>query len=219
MTWLGLSPLLMAALWCTAAALTTWLYLHSRRPQRRRVSTLNFWVSVQPGVQSRRRRLLEPWALLAQFLFLLLLIAALGNPRLGAGSGGRGVVMVLDTSVWSQARVPDEPQWIDRMRQEAQTVLDALPPSDRVLLISTEPDAPPILRFTTDRAALRQAIATAQPANYVANVPRTLETGRSALPGPQRGLLVYIGPGMLDEQQTRELEDFRQKTESSSEFG
>jgi len=40
-------------------------------------------------------------------------------------------------------------------------VLDTLPSDDRVLLLPAEADAPPILPFTTDRGALRRAIAEA----------------------------------------------------------
>ncbi len=161
MNWLALTPAEVAAVWSALAALALWLYLHHRRPQHRRVSTLRFWASVQPVAQPRRRRLREPWALLAQVLFLLFLILALANPRWGVTSEGRSVVIVLDTSIWSQVRPAGASAWIDTERQEAQRVLDSLPSADRVLLLPAEADAPPILPFTTDRGALRRAIAEA----------------------------------------------------------
>src|SRR5271156_4301689 len=98
MNFLSLSPVAVAAVWAGLAALALWLYLHHRRPQHRRVSTLRFWASVQPVSQPRRRKLREPWAYVAQALFLLLLILALANPRWGAAFEGRSVVIVLDTS-------------------------------------------------------------------------------------------------------------------------
>ena len=216
MTWLGLSPLQMVAVWFAAAALATWLYIQTRRLQRRRVSSLRFWLSIQPGAEARRRRLLEPWALLAQLLFLLFVIIALGNPRWGETPEARRVVMVLDNSVWSQVRVPRETPWIEQIRRQAQSVLDGLPLSDPVLLLSTEPDAPPIQRFTTDRTALRQAIAGLQASSFVANIPRVLETGKGALAGLGRGLLVYVGPGKFDESQALEFDGFRQRTETAA---
>jgi len=145
MNWLALSPAEVAAVWSALAALALWLYLHHRRPQHRRVSTLRFWASVQPVAQPRRRWLREPWALLAQVLFLLFLILALANPRWGLTSEGRSVVIVLDTSIWSQVRPAGASAWIDTERQEAQRVLDTLPSDDRVLLLPAEADAPPIL--------------------------------------------------------------------------
>jgi len=214
MNWLALSPVEVGAVWSALAALALWLYLHHRRPQHRRVSTLRFWASVQPVAQPRRRRLREPWALLAQVLFLMLLILALANPRLGITNEGRSVVIVLDTSIWSQMRPAGASPWIDTERQEARRVLDSLPSADRVLLLPAEADAPPILPFTTDRGALRRAIAEVPTSSNTADIPRVLEMGRAALGGSRRGLLVYVGPGMLDERQARSLDEFRAATEN-----
>ncbi len=214
MNWLALSPVEVGAVWSALAALALWLYLHHRRPQHRRVSTLRFWASVQPVAQPRRRRLREPWALLAQVLFLMLLILALANPRLGITNEGRSVVIVLDTSIWSQMRPAGASPWIDTEREEARRMLDSLPSADRVLLLSAEADAPPILPFTTDRGALRRAIAEVPTSSNTADIPRVLEMGRAALGGSRRGVLVYVGPGMLDERQARSLDEFRAATEN-----
>ena len=167
---------------------------------------------MQPISQPRRRKLREPWAFLAQILFLLLLVLALANPRWGPAFEGRSVAIVLDTSIWSQARPAGEPAWIDRERAEALRVLDSLAGGDRVLLLRAEADAPPILPFTTDRAALRRAILNAQPSSVAADLPRALEMGRAALGGTRRGLLVYVGPGLVDPEQARSLDEFRARS-------
>lgn len=223
MNWLALSPAEIALTWTGLAAAALWLYLHHRRPQHRKVSTLRFWASVQPISQPRRRKLREPWAFLAQILFLLLLILALANPRWGPSFEGRSVAIVLDASIWSQAHPVGEPAWIDRERAEAVRVLDSLPSGDRVLLLRAEADAPPILPFTTDRVALRRAILGAQPSSVAADLPRALETGRAALGGARRGLLVYVGPGLVDSnqgsEQARSLDEFRAEVESSNNGG
>jgi Aerotolerance regulator N-terminal len=217
MNWLALSPIEVGAVWAGLAAVALWLYLHHRRPQHRRVSTLRFWASVQPVSQPRRRKLREPWAYLAQALFLLLLILALANLRLGYTLEGRSVVIVFDTSIWSQARSAGGAPWIGREREEALSILNSLPGDDRVLLLRAEADAAPILPFTTDRVALRRAIANAQSSSSPADVPHALEMGRTALNGARQGLLVYVGPGMLDEQQESNLDKFRAEIEAPSE--
>ncbi len=214
MNWLALSPVEIAVVWAGLAAAALWLYLHHRRPQHRKVSTLRFWASVQPVSQPRRRKLREPWAFLAQVAFLLLLVLALANPRWGPAVDGRSVAIVLDASIWSQTRPAGEPAWIDRERAEAMRVLDSLPGGDRVLLLRAEADAPPILPFTTDRASLRRAILDAQPSSVAADLPRALEMGRAALGGARRGLLVYVGPGLVDREQARSLDEFRGEVES-----
>ncbi len=104
MNFLALTPLQVLGLWAAASALALWIYLH-QRPVKRRVSTLRFWADLPPSVYRRRRWLREPWALLAQLAFLLLLILALANPRWGTVTESRRVVLVLDGSIWSQAQV------------------------------------------------------------------------------------------------------------------
>jgi hypothetical protein len=234
--WLALSPVEVALVWAGLAAAALWLYLHHRRPQRRKVSTLRFWASVQPVSQPRRRKLREPWAFLAQIIFLLLLILALANPRWGPVSEGRSVAIVMDASIWSQAHPAGEPAWIERERAEALRVLDSLPGGDRVLLLRAEADAPPILPFTTDHGALRRAILAVQPSSAAADLPRALETGRAALGGARRGLLVYVGPGLIEgapgavqhageqpsgprSEEARSLDEFRAKVESAGSGG
>jgi hypothetical protein len=219
MNWLALTPLEVAAVWAGLAAVALWLYLHHRRPQHRKVSTLRFWASVQPISQPRRRKLREPWAFLAQILFLLLLVLALANPRWGPAFEGRSVVIVLDASIWSQAHPTGEPAWIDRERAEAMRLLDSLPGGDRVLLLRAEADAPPVLPFTTDRASVRRAILAAQPSSVAADLQRALEMGRAALGGTRRGLLAYVGPGLVDPEQARSLDEFRAEVESPDNNG
>jgi hypothetical protein len=163
-----------------------------------------------------RRWLREPWALLAQVILLFLIIAALANPHWGRQDASRSVVMVLDTSIWSQAQPRGESPWIDDIREEADRVLDSLPPTDRVLLLRAEPDALPILPFTSDRSALKRAIADVSASSVVADVPSALELGKAALTGSRRGLLVYVGPGLLDEQQAGRLDEFRRRLAESS---
>ena len=216
MNWLALSPLEAALVWTGLAAAALWLYLHHRRPRHRRVSTLRFWSSVQPVSQPRRRKLREPWAFLAQILFLLFLVLALANLRWGPTFEGRNVAIVLDTTIWSQAQTGTGPAWIDQERAEALRLLDSLPSGDRVLLLSAEADVPPILPFTTDRQALRRAILDAQPSSVAPDLPRALETGRASLGLRRRGLLVYIGPGLVNSDQAPRLGEFRAEVESSA---
>jgi len=215
MNWLALSPVEIGIAWTALTGVALWLYLHHRRPQHRKVSTLRFWASVQPVSQPRRRRLREPWAFAAQIAFLLLVILALANPRWGRAFERRSVVIVLDTSIWSQTRPQGETAWIDRERAEALRVLDSLPSGDHILVLRAETDAPPILPFTTDREAVRRAILAAQPSSLAPDLPRALEVGRAALGNGRRGLLVYVGPGVSDSEQAHRLDDFRSEVESS----
>ncbi len=122
------------------------------------------------------------------------------------------VIVVFDTSIWSQAHPAGESPWIDRGTRGSLACAgeSSLPVGDRdAASFAAEPDAPPILPFTTDHLALRRAIADAQSSSGIADVPRALEMGKAALAGSSRGLLVYVGPGIVDEKQARGLDEFR----------
>jgi hypothetical protein len=211
-SWLALGPIQAVLLWLAAAGLALWLYLH-QRPTRRRVSTLRFWADLPPSVYRRRRWLREPWAFVAQVFFLLFLILALANPRWGQVADSRRVAMVLDTSIWSQVQPPGESRLMDRVREDADRILNSLLPTDEVLLLRAEADAAPVLPFTQDRSAQLRAVARTRASSSNADVPRALDAARAALAGSRRGLLVYVGPGMLDEQQSRRFEEFRREIE------
>lgn len=212
MSWLALGPIQAVLLWLAAAALALWLYLH-QRPTRRRVSTLRFWADLPPSVYRRRRWLREPWAFAAQIIFLLFIILALANPRWGQVADSRRVAIVLDTSIWSQVQPPGETRLMDRVRQSADRILNSLPATDEVLLLRAEADAAPVLPFTQDRAAQLRAVALARASSSNADVPRALGAARAALAGSRQGLLVYVGPGMFDEQQSQRFEQFRKDLE------
>jgi hypothetical protein len=217
MNWGTLSVFQVAALSGAAVALALWLYLRQPRAARLRVSTLRFWESSPSGASNaRRRKLREPWALLAQILFLLLLIAALGNPRWGAATQGRDVAIVLDAGAWTQMAGANGALWLAEVRAQAEDLLADLPTDDRVLLIRADSDGSPLVPFTTDRSALRGAIRSLESSSAVADIPRALGQARAALgsgvsaPGTTRGLLVYVGPGLMDEKQSGALDEFRQ---------
>jgi len=212
MSWLSLGPLQTLLLWLAASALAVWLYLH-QRPIRRRVSTLRFWADLPPSIFRRRRWLREPWALAAQILFLLFLIFALANVRWCSVSDSRRVAIVMDASIWSQVQLQGQSPLIAQVRADTHRILNSLPNTDEVLLLRAEADAAPALPFSQDRSAQLRAVALTRASSINADVPRALEAAKSALAGSNRALLVYVGPGMLDEQQERRFEQFRQEIE------
>jgi hypothetical protein len=220
MNWATLNFWQVAGLSTAAAAIAVWLYLRQPRAARLRVSTLRFWESAPSGSASaRRRRLREPLALLAQILFLILLIMALGNPRLGVATQGRSVAIVVDAGAWSQMHTSANRMWLDDIRTQAEAFLQQLPSDDRILVLRADSDGAPLVPFTTDRSAVRYAIANLESSSAVADIPRALNEARDALAGPsasanssrsKRGLLIYIGPGLMDTKQAGQLDDFRQ---------
>jgi hypothetical protein len=217
MNWLTLTSGEVVAFAVVAGALALWLYLRQPRSLRLRVSTLRFWATA-PSVTSDKRklRMREPWPFVAQLLFLLAVIAAFGNPRLGAiFHQSRSVAIVIDPSAWSQMQPLGRPSWLQETRNEALGVLNELPLGDRVLLLRADADGAPILPFTTDRAALTHAITNLQSSSALPDVPRALSQGLASLGDSSRGLLVYVGPGITSQKQMQELAEFRSSIDAS----
>jgi hypothetical protein len=214
--WLTLTVGEVAAVSAIAGALALWLYLRQPRSLRLRVSTLRFWATAPSTTSDKRKlRLREPWPFLAQLLFLIALIAAIGNPQLGSiFHQSRSVAMVIDPSAWSQMQAPGKPSWLEETREQAIGVLEGLPAGDRVLLLRADTDGAPIQPFTTDRAVLRRAIANLQSSSAVPDVPRALAQGLASLGDSSRGLLVYVGPGIMSDKQVQELNEFRNNLET-----
>jgi hypothetical protein len=100
-----------------------------------------------------------------------------------------------------------ESSWAEQERQQALNFLKSLPAQDRVLLLRTDADLTPLVPFTTDRAALRQAITNAEPTSTVPDLPRALALGKAALSGSRGGLLAYIGPGMSRDEDVPRLHE------------
>lgn len=116
----------------------------------------------------QRRLKLEQWLLLATRCLLLLLIAfALGRPvaksaaqALGLG-GGRTVYFVIDNSLASSARhvAGDGRSALDRQKETANRLIDALGAGDRAALITLGAPADPIVMpASADLAAVRGLI-------------------------------------------------------------
>ena len=151
--------------------------------------------------EKRRLSLREPWAFLAQVLFLLAIIAALWEsphwqrcPR-KPKRGNRD-----RPSAWSQMQPKGGASWLQEIRTQAINFLGSVPSGDRVVLLRADADGAPILPFTTDRDSLRRSIADLQSSSALPDVPRALSQGLAALGDSSRGLLVYVGPGIIDDE-------------------
>lgn len=208
MSWSALTLLQVAGLWALIGALALWLYRRSRQPVKRRVPSLRFWVS-DDQVPPSRRKLREPLSLLAHLAFLLFLILALADPHIGQSIESRRVVIIVDTSIWSQAQPAGQASVIERERRMVAALLQELPDDDPVLLLKTDADVTAASPFTTDRPALLKVLAGLQPSAGLTDLPRAVERARDALSGSARGLIVYVGPGMLDERQAARLTEVR----------
>jgi len=175
------------------------LYLLDRSRRRHIVSTLRFWVEAARAPETRRRHRIQQWpSLLLQWLALALLLAALGDLRVGsAGTPSRDHVLVLDTSAWMAARVADGALMAEA-RELARAWLRRLPAGDRVMLVRADALATPATPFTADRTLIEQAIERSEPSATALRLGRVLAfADRLRRSGGNAGEIVFIGSGRI----------------------
>lgn len=106
MTLLGLSLAQLASIFGALAGGVTLLYILRLRRRRVRVPFAQLWERVLKEKESTSlfRRLKRILSLLLQLLFLLLLVLALGDPRLSSEVlEGRHIILLVDTSASMRA--------------------------------------------------------------------------------------------------------------------
>src|SRR5580698_7863477 len=173
----------LAALFGVVGALSVALYLLDRTRRKQIVSTLRFWV--EPGKAApvtRRSRIQQPLSLLLQLLGMLLLLLAIAEFQFGGSRNARrDHVLVLDTSAWMGAALPNAAPnrttttLMDLARASALGWLRAVPTADRVLLVRADALATPATAWELDRRAIVRAILESQPGATALNLSQSLQ--------------------------------------------
>jgi hypothetical protein len=199
------------AVFGVVGAFSVALYLLDRTRRRQVVSTLRFWV--EPGKAApvtRRSRIQQPLSLLLQLLGMLLLILALAEFQFGGSRNARrDHVLVLDTSAWMGAALPNRPNatLMDLARASTLGWLRAVPTADRVLLVRADALATPATAWELDRRSIARAILESQPGATALNLSqslqfaRQLQQGSGSLPGE----IVYAGPGRISSREANNM--------------
>ncbi len=203
MEFLNLTLGQFAALFSVVAAFSIALYLLDRTRRREIVSTLRFWA--EPGKAApvtRRSRIQQPLSLLLQLLGMLLLLLAIAEFQFGGRKGSRrDHVLVLDTSAWMGAALPDRPDatLMDLARASALGWLRAVPDGDRVLVVRADALATPATGWETDRRNIARAILESQPGATALNLSQSLQFASQLqrASGSLPGEIVYDGPGRI----------------------
>jgi hypothetical protein len=208
MFFLNLSLPEFLAILGSLSGLVVALYLLDRVRKRHTVATLRFFAAAekQPVLQ-HRRKLQQPWSLLLQLISLLLLLLAIAQLRLGSPARySRDHVLVLDASAWMSARL-GQSRLIDRARLAADNYVNALPSSDRVMLVRAGVLAAPALLFESDRKKIHSAIDQTQPTAAPLNLQQALDFAAQAqkMQAERPGEIVFVGAGRIPAEQAARL--------------
>jgi hypothetical protein len=211
MEFLNLTLGQFAALFGVVGAFSVALYLLDRTRRKQVVSTLRFWV--EPGKAApvtRRNRIQQPLSLLLQLLGMLLLLLALAEFQFGGSRNARrDHVLVLDTSAWMGAGIPNRANatLMDIARASALGWLRAVPSADRVLVVRADALATPATAWELDRRNVARAILESQPGATALNLSQSLQFasqmqhGSGSLPGE----IVYAGPGRISAREANNM--------------
>ena len=193
------------------SAISVALYLLDRTRRKQIVPTLRFWVAQGlPAQVSRRRKVQQPLSLLLQILGMLLLLLAVAEFQFGGSfNKRRDHVLILDTSAWMGASLPNRPgsTLMDQARANALGWLRAVPAADRVLLVRADGLATPATAWETDHRKIARAILESQPGSTALNLTQNLEFARDLQrqSGASSGEIVYTGPGRIAAREANNL--------------
>jgi von Willebrand factor type A domain len=184
----------------SVSGLVVALYLLDRVRKRHTVATLRFFTAAEkPPVLKHRRKLQQPWSLLLQLISLLLLLLAIAQLRLGSPARySRDHVLILDTSAWMATRF-GQSRLIDRARLAADSYVNALPPSDRVMIVRADVLATPALLFDSDRQRIHQAINQTQPGAAPLSLQEAIDFAAQAqkVQAQRPGEIVFVGAARI----------------------
>lgn len=211
MEFLNLTLGQFVAIFGVVGAFSVALYLLDRTRRKQIVSTLRFWT--EPGKAApvkRRSKIQQPLSLLLQLLGMLLLLLAIAEFQFGGSRNARhDHVLVLDTSAWMGAALPNRANatLMDMARASALGWLRAVPAGDRVLVIRADALATPVTAWELDRRNIARAILESQPGATALNLSQSLQfasqmqRGSGSLPGE----IVYAGPGRISARESNNL--------------
>lgn len=190
----GVSPTIL--FWIAGAGFLFLSAMYLLRLRRRRVvvAHLPLWQKVvkQTQYQSLWQRLKRLFSWLLQIIMLLLLLFALGDPRLRAELfSGRQIVVVIDASASMQATDLGKSR-LAVAKQKAEQLIQGLVGADRMMLIQMDAEVIPLTPFSSDKKLLRKALKRIVSSETAADLRRALLLAKDALQDRKRGEIVVL---------------------------
>ena len=147
----GLSASTLLYIGIAGSAIISVLYLLRLRKRRVVVPFLPLWQRVvkRKQYQSLFQRFKRLISWLLQILFWLILLLALGDPKLRAElMSGRNVVLVIDTSASMSTRDNHKRTRLHHAKKKAKALIKELIGFDKMMLISMDGEVLPMTPFT-----------------------------------------------------------------------
>lgn len=173
------------------------LYVLRLKRKERVVPSSLLWQSAIRDLQAN-----APWQKLQSSLlmwlqlgFLLLAVLALVRPALKVlASGGQTIAIVIDSSASMQA-TDVTPSRFERARGEASRLVNALASSDAGTVIAAGANTRVLSPLTTDKNALKRAVAQASPSDTSADLREAIVLASSLLKDKKNAQIYVLSDG------------------------
>ena len=201
MTFAGWSLAQLAPLVAVGGVAITGLYLLKMRRRQVRVPFAALWEQVTRQSEARRlaRRLRRLLSWLVQMGLLLLVAAALGDPRPEAWMRPPATLaLVLDTSTSMDGPAGEDRSRLDAAMDRVRAELAALGPADRAVLIGAGPRVE-VLAPLARAPEIRAKLGPIAPRPGEADLPGALALARAATAGLPAPRILVVTDGALDD--------------------
>ena len=195
----GLPFATLAAIFAGMAALTGLLYVLKLRRRPIAVPFARIWDTVLRDRESSRLfSELKRWlSLLLQLALVLLMVFALGDPRLGFGSSeGKNLIVLIDASA-SMKATDESPNRLAAAKAKVTTLVRGLGAADRALIVQMDMLPTPRSTLSGELSELEAGIDRVRAVDTPADLERALGFARDALRGLSRGEIVLASDGAL----------------------
>jgi hypothetical protein len=197
----GLSFATLATVFGVAAAIVTALYILKLRRRTMAIPFAPLWQRIlrdkeATSLFSKLKRILS---LLVQLALLLLLVAALGDPRVAASFvKGRTLVVLVDASASTQA-TDVSPTRLGVAKEQVKAMIRGLGGADRMLIAQMDAVVTPMGPMSGDTSELERALEQVVPTDTRADFPRALRFATDTLRGSENSEIVVVSDGDLGE--------------------
>lgn len=199
MIFAGLPFATLVTIAAVAGGLTVVFYILKLRRRPVAVPFARIWERILRDKEattwwSRLKRLLS---LLLQLALLLLLILALGDPRLGGSLiTGRNVVVLIDASA-SMKATDVKPTRIDQAKSEVRKLVRGLGGSDRMLIAQMDASVTPLSTMSGEISDLDVAVDQIHATDTRADLRRGLRFALDSLGGLTKPEIVVVSDGAV----------------------
>lgn len=206
MSFLGLALQQLALIFAVASVSLTALYLLKQQRRRVEVPFVKLWQHVlqRSEATSWWRKLLRWLSLLLQLVLLALLVASLGDPRLGRSQSGRTLVLLIDASASMQARMtmPGGTKQVSRLsvaQAQARDFVRSLGGDDLAVVVALDGQPAPMGGLSYDESDLLAQIDAVRARDTGADLPAAMTLSRVLLVGRPRPTVVLFSDGGFDD--------------------